>query len=438
MTARQPPLAVIGAGWSGLACAVELVAAGREVTVYEAAGVLGGRARRVEHGLLPMDNGQHLLLGAYREALAMIHRVQPEADARDLYLRTPLSLAGPGDFRLRAPRWPAPLHTLAAVLTAHDCTWAERLALLGAFRDWQAAAWRCADDATVADLVSGHPERSVARLWAPLCLAALNTPPARASAQVFLNVLRDSFAGARADSDLVLPLVDLSRLFPEPAGAWIEARGSTLRRRTRVRRIARDGRGLRIGTDSGGGRPDRCAAVVIATAASQAAHLLEALGEAPATRALLDRIRFEPITTIYLEFPARVRFAEPIRQLGGGPGQWVFDRTANHPGSRLAIVISADGPHRRLAHDTLVDAALAQLREQFDDAALRSAPVHSRVITERRATHACTPERPQPAAGAIAERVFLAGDYTYAEYPATLEAAVRAGVRAARAVLTQD
>jgi predicted NAD/FAD-binding protein len=274
-------------------------------------------------------------------------------------------------------------------------------------------------------------------LWAPLCLAALNTPPAQASAQVFLNVLRDSFASTRADSDLVLPLVDLSRLFPEPAGAWIEARGSTLRRRTRVRRIARDGRGLRIGTDSGGGRPDSCAAVVIATAASQAAHLLEALGEAPATRALLDRIRFEPITTIYLEFPARVRFAEPIRQLGGGPGQWVFDRTANHPGSRLAIVISADGPHRRLAHDALVDAALAQLRDQFDDAALRSAPVRSQVITERRATHACTPERPQPAAAAIAERVFLAGDYTYAEYPATLEAAVRAGVRAARAVLAQ-
>lgn len=432
MTVRQQPIAVIGAGWSGLACAVELVAAGREVAVYESAAVLGGRARRVEHGSVPMDNGQHLLLGAYREALAMIHRVQPEADARDLYLRSPLSLAGPGDFRLRAPRLPAPLHTLAAVLTARDCTWVERLALLGAFRNWQAAGWRCADDATVADLIAGQPERSVARLWAPLCLAALNTPPAQASAQVFLNVLRDSFAARRADSDLLLPVVDLSALFPEPAGAWIEARGSRIRRRTRVRRIARDGGGLCI--DTGAAVPDRCAAVVIATAASQASQLLEALGEAPATHALLDRIRFEPITTIYLEFPARMRFDEPIRQLSGGPGQWVFDRTANHPGSRIAIVISADGPHRRLAHDALVDAALAQLRDQFDDAALRSPPVHSRVITERRATHACTPERPQPAGGAIAERVFLAGDYTYAEYPATLEAAVRAGVRAARAV----
>ena len=429
------PVAVIGAGWSGLACAVELCAEGRDVVVYESAAVVGGRARRVDHGPLSMDNGQHLLLGAYRETVSMIHRVQPETDARALYLRTPLSLAGPGDFRLRAPRWPAPLHTLAAVLGARDCTWGERLSLLGAFRRWQTGGWRCPGDATVADLVAGQPRRSVARLWAPLCLAALNTPPAQASGQVFLNVLRDAFAGRREDSDLVLPVVDLSRLFPEPAAAWIEARGGRLRRRTRVRRIARDAGKLHI--DTGEDSAEACAAVVIATAPSQAAHLLEGLGEAPATRALLEAIRFEPITTIYLEFPTRARIEDPFRQLAGGPGQWLFDRTADHQRSRLAVVISADGPHRRLAHDALVAAVLTQLREQFTDPALRAAPLHARVITERRATHACTPDRPQPVPGAIAERIFLAGDYTYADYPGTLEAAVRAGIAAARAVLAQ-
>ena len=83
-------------------------------------------------------------------------------------------------------------------------------------------------------------------------------------------------------------------------------------------------------------------------------------------------------------------------------------------------------------------AALTQLRDQFDDTALRAAPVHSQVITERRATHACTPGHPRLAASPVAERIFLAGDYTYAEYPATLEAAVRAGVHAARAVLAKS
>lgn len=382
-----------------------------------------------------MDNGQHLLLGAYRETLAMIHRVQPEHAARDLYLRTPLSLAGPGRFRLRAPRWPAPLHTLAAVLTARDCTWAERLALLGAFRRWQTGNWRCAANATVADLVAEQPVRSVARLWVPLCLAALNTPPETASGQVFLNILRDAFAGRSEDSDLVVPVVDLSALFPEPAAAWIAARGGRVRRRTRVRRITRDGDELRL--ETGDLSSDQCAAVVIATAPSQAGPLLERLDEARATRALFEHIRFEPITTIYLEFPTRAHFDEPFRQLAGGPGQWLFDRTASNRGARIAIVISADGPHRRLAHDALVAAVLTQLRGQADDAAFRSAPLHSQVITERRATHACTPEHPRLAAGAIADRVFLAGDYTYADYPATLEAAVRAGVRAARDVLAQ-
>ena len=69
-------IAVIGAGWAGCTAAVDLARRGHAVTVFEAGAVPGGRARRVVRSGLPLDNGQHLLLGAYeatRRALAIVH-----------------------------------------------------------------------------------------------------------------------------------------------------------------------------------------------------------------------------------------------------------------------------------------------------------------------------------------------------------------------------
>ena len=55
-------IVVIGGGWAGCGHAVEL---------HEAGVALGGRARAVVRDGLPLDNGQHLLLGAYGDTLAL-------------------------------------------------------------------------------------------------------------------------------------------------------------------------------------------------------------------------------------------------------------------------------------------------------------------------------------------------------------------------------
>jgi monoamine oxidase len=44
----------------------------------------------------------------------------------------------------------------------------------------------------------------------------------------------------------------------------------------------------------------------------------------------------------------------------------------------------------------------------------------------------------RPTAGRIAPRIHLAGDYTMADLPATLEAATRSGVAAAQGLLRLD
>ena len=99
-------VAVVGAGWAGAAAALTLARAGAQVTVFEAAKTVGGRARGIEKDGRNFDNGQHLLLGAYQRSISMIASLH--ADVSQVLLRSPLALntapAILSPLSLRAPR----------------------------------------------------------------------------------------------------------------------------------------------------------------------------------------------------------------------------------------------------------------------------------------------------------------------------------------------
>ena len=114
-------IAVIGAGWAGLAAAVEATRAGHSAIVFEAARQLGGRARALKHTqndgtVLPLDNGQHILIGAYAETLRLMREVGVDTD--QALLRLPLTLRFPDGTGLACPDWPAPFDGLAGILGA--------------------------------------------------------------------------------------------------------------------------------------------------------------------------------------------------------------------------------------------------------------------------------------------------------------------------------
>jgi hypothetical protein len=216
----QPTVAVIGAGWAGCAAAVELAQAGAQVTLYEAARIAGGRARRIDYQHHALDNGQHILLGAYRDTLRLMRVVglQPS----QLLLRLPLQMRYPSSsdgMDLLAARLPAPLHLLIGVLSAKGLSIADKLAIARFASAARWMGWQLNVDYTVSELLDrfDQTDRLTKLMWRPLCIAALNTPPERASAKVFLAVLRDSLGAGRSASDMLLPRVDLSTLFPDAA-----------------------------------------------------------------------------------------------------------------------------------------------------------------------------------------------------------------------------
>lgn len=427
--ADRPRVAVVGGGWAGLAAAVELNTAGARVTVFESARQLGGRARRVIIDDQPLDNGQHILLGAYSETLRLMRTVgaMPETCLR----RLPLTLAQPRDgFRLRLPRLPAPWHLALGLVFARGCSLGEKIAAARFMRALQADAYRLDHDISVAELLDRHGQHGTLRrlMWEPLCLAALNTAPEIASAQVFANVLRDSLGGSAEATDLLLPTTDLGRLFPDAAARHLESHDGDIRLGTRVRAI---GRPLAID-----GEPFEH--ILIATAPRHAALLLAGHPETEALAAMLSAYAHEPIGCAYLGYPESITLPEPMLGLESVAhprlGQWAFDRGAlDGPRGLVSFVLSADGDWDRLDDDALCRALHGELEATLGHAL--PPPRWQRVLRERRATFSCRPKLPRPAPETPLPGLWLAGDYVYADYPGTLEGAVRSGIAAARGIL---
>ena len=414
-------VAIVGGGWAGLAAGVTLVERGAEVVIYEAARHVGGRARRVEINGKALDNGQHILVGAYAETLRLMRHVG--VDPEQVLLRLPLRLTMIDEgFRLKTPRLPAPLHVLYALATARGLSAGERSRLIAFATHLHRIDHRLERDESLGELLARHQQDGRLRdcLWGPLCVAALNTRVDEASAQVFLNVLRDvTSAGARA-SDLLLPRASLGALFAEPAVRHVVERGGEVHAGHAVRNIERRAHGYTID----GMHYD---AVVIATAPQHAAALLpETCAD---SRALIAALDYQPIYTCYLQYEAQIRLPEPMLGFCGGPVQWAFDRGVldGHHGL-IATVISARGPHEDLTNDELAAAATAALEQVLDRPA---PPQWHRVIAEKRATFACRPGMVRPDNETGVPGLYLAGDYTRGDYPGTLEAAVRSGMRAA-------
>ncbi|GAB5606243.1 hydroxysqualene dehydroxylase HpnE [Sideroxyarcus sp. TK5] len=430
--AAELKVGIIGGGYAGMAAAAELAAADIPVTVFESAKQLGGRARGVVYHDTQLDNGQHLLLGCYRETLRLIERVGGDIE-RD-FLRLPLQLDLHHHLELRAPRLPAPLHLLLALLNAKGLSWHERIKAARFMLALRGMDFRLPQDMTVAELLRlhGQDDALTLKFWEPLTIAALNTPIHKASAQVLLNVLRDALNRKRADSDMLLPRVDFTSLFPQRAAAYVERHGGKVNLSCAVEAIVPDGDGIALQTAQG---THRFSHVICAASPAVAERLLRPLPELADTVRQIAALEQQPIYTVYLQYPAQVRLPHPMIGLHQRFSQWLFDKgsIAGQHGL-LAAVISAEGIHQQLDQEALAEKVVVELREEFG---IVDVPLWRKVIAEKRATFCCAPNLQRPAQQTALPRVLLAGDYTAGAYPATLEGAVMSGINCTRSLLRQ-
>ncbi len=436
---QESPVIIAGGGWAGLAAAIELSAAGIPVLVLESARQLGGRARGVRFGKTAVDNGQHLLIGAYRETLRLLNMIGQLEE--ELLLRLPLQLRVSGssssiDLRT-SPYLPAPLHLGWGLLTARGLPLRDRWRALAMSLKLWTNNFALDKDITVAALLKQHRQtpQLIEQLWEPLCLAALNTSTSHASAGIFLRVLRDSFSNARQDADLLIPRRDLGTLFPSAAFDFIEQHKGLVHLNQRVTALAVDGRritGVMVNNQMLAARK-----VVIATSPRVSSRLLAPHPALSHTASQIEQLAYEPIITVYLRYSAECRLELPMEGMNGTAAQWLFDRRVCGQEGLIAAVISGSGPHMETDNQALVSQVTAELSARHPH---WPKPVESLVIREKRATFHCGVDvnRLRPGKATAVEGLWLAGDYTDTGYPATLEGAVRSGVQCAQEIIAQS
>jgi hydroxysqualene dehydroxylase len=471
-------VAVIGAGWAGLAAAVEATRLGHHTTVLEAARAIGGRARALNVTLsdgtpTTLDNGQHILIGAYSQTLQLMGELG--VDTGSALLRMPLTLRYPDGTGLTLPDWSKPwfagLDVAAGIFQAKGWSLGDKLSLLRAADAWRRSGFACPAHYSVAQLCRGITKRVMADMIDPLVVSALNTPTARASASVFLTVMRDAlFAPSSAQgatqiagSNMLLPRTDLGTLLPAAAVQWLEKNGTKVLLGQRVSDLPSLLKNELLPQYSKRLEVDlsyKYDAVIIATPAWEAARLVRSLAQShahtPGTAhadanaqlaaqaatwaSCAEALQHEAITTVYAH-SATARLPQAVMALRSSgdksssssnrsttpqPAQFVFDRGAlSGQAGVLAFVVSASNGNAA----TLEHQVIAQGRAQLGLPDLQ--PL--KTIVEKRATFACTPGLVRPAMR-IAKGVLACGDYVEGPYPATLEGAVRSGLAAARAL----
>jgi squalene-associated FAD-dependent desaturase len=427
----KPRIAIIGGGCAGLAAAAELAAAGMPSTIFEAGKQLGGRARGLNWKGRRLDNGQHILLGAYGETQRLLQLAG--VDLSSAFMRLPLQLIQHQQFDLRASRHlPAPLHILAGVIRAKGLSRLERLAALHFMAKLKLSGFKLPSDEPLGTFLKRHhqPQKLVHWLWEPLCLAALNTPLDQASTQVFLNVLRDSFSRARSDSDLLLPRQDLSTLLTEPMAQYIQATGAEIRVGASIDAIELHDQDFALHHAE---RTECFSHVILAVSPFRAHELLSQIAELAGDAHQCRSFSYQPIYTVYLQYPDHVCLPFPMIGLSDGHAQWVLDRGVldGQPGL-LSVVISAEGRHQSLTQEALAVEVAAEMAHAFP----HFPPViWHKVIAEKRATFTCKPNLARPKQQTPVPNFYLAGDYTAGDYPATIEGAVRSGVKCAQLLL---
>jgi squalene-associated FAD-dependent desaturase len=438
---QQNGVVILGAGFAGLSAAVQLVLSGHRVTLVEATSQGGGRARSFHDDRLQtnIDNGQHLMMGSYRETLRFLKSLGTDG----LLLRqtrmkaTMLRPDGASPIAMKCPRLPAPLHLAAGLVGMRGIGILDRLGALRAGLVLAQETSRPDDNETCDAWLErvGQTQAMRRAFWDPLIWGALNEDPLIASAAMLLAVLDRAFLGTAQDSTFIVPRVGLSELYVEPALKLIREHGAQVIMGDPCREIQCDSdRGHCITLKSG--KILRSRALISALPPHGLLPLLPpALAQDLIFRDVA-KLEYSPIVNLWVKIDRPLWSDQPFVGLIDSPLHWIFDRTqieAKDRGESTLLSFTISGARVAMRDDP------AQLQRLLEDEVRRFFGKRPRIlgfraIKERRATisHAAKTYQRRPECETPVRGFFLAGDWVRTGLPATIESAVQSGHVAAR------
>ena len=430
---------IVGGGWAGLTAAVQLIKNNISVSVLEASRQLGGRARLIKFGKNRLDNGQHIMLGAYKNLLHLLKDINVREAQVLKRLPLDLKLLGKNEtcFQLRTGNLPAPAHLLTGLLSARGFSLMDRATVLRAIVSMRLAGFNIEPDIPLQEYLNhlGQTKKAIQYLWQPLCISILNTPIETASTEIFLKVIRDAFFGNKSDSEMLLPVNNLGACFPDPAMDYIEQNNGNIQLGSRVD-------SLKISNNSITGVVSnnkilKADNVILATAPEHAVKLINSIKVLDPVTAMLEKLESLPITTLYLRYDEPVSLNRDFVGFTDCHTQWLFDRDRlTGDTGILAAVISGPGEHMKMTIEELTEVITKEISDHYP---MFPAPIATKLIREKKATIASSVginkhriKNESPVKG-----LWFAGDYTDTGYPSTLEGAVRSGLNCALSIINE-
>ena len=416
---QRPVVHIIGAGFSGLATAVGLVAEQAcEIVVHEGAMQAGGRRRSYldDATNAMVDNGNYPLLSGDASSFAFVDAI----GARQQFETLPNSdlafadMASGQRWSLRPNEGRLPWWLLSPARRAPHTRLQDYWSIVRMLRAKPTSA--------IGDVIEcAGPVYDC--LWRPLLLAALNTDPKIASAGLAAAPLRELLAQGGRGASLSLPRNGLSRALIEPALRYMRRSGAQMRFGRRLHAVELlGGRVDRLEFEHDSVRLGVRDYVVLAVPAYAASALIPTLSTPQKFNATLT---------------AHFNIAPPANQprvLGvvNGTINWIFAWP-----DRLSATINnanelMDKPREQLAADIWRE--VAALTGHSD--ALPS----WRIVRQRRVTFLATAEEDarRPRTQTSWSNLFLAGAYVQNGRPAAgLESTIRSGQTAATSVVAQ-
>jgi squalene-associated FAD-dependent desaturase len=438
---------IIGGGLSGLAAALKLISKNLRIAIFEQSSRLGGRCYSYldEPTGDIVDNGQHILLGAYHRTLEYL-----EIAGTKKFLRREPSFALPlfhptkGFATFRVASLPKPFHLTAGMLQFKLLSMNDRRRLLRVglqLQGWNGILEKRLGELTVDDwLKSLHQSDEALRcFWYPIAISVMNEMPEKASAVLFARSLRAAFLSKKTDSAILIPTIGQSELYVTNVVSFLEAAGASINLGSEVTslHLSKD-RVTGVLLDSG----EEISAGNVLSAVPYYAllRILPARWKGVVPFSDFHAFNASPIISIHLWFEREVMEIDYVGVIGSQL-QWIFNRrrilgNTGRSGGYITCVISGAHSLVHRSKDELVRMALDEIRKIFPASSM-VALRRSVVIKEKRATFSPTNdvERLRPNAVTPIENFYLAGDWTNTGLPATIEGAIMSGFAAAETIL---
>ena len=420
---KNSTIYIIGAGISGLACSIDLVDQNYKVCIYDSSNHAGGRCRSFYDPLLKryIDNGNHLLLSGnnltfeYLKKIGAKNKLTVSSEAIYPFVNVKNGKRWKVHFNKGIfPWWILSRNRRIPDSKAYDYL---RIIKLGISKKSR----RVEDCLKKIEPLFNEP-------WNPLSIGILNTPGDKASSFLLWSVILKTFARGGKYCLPCQPKEGLSQTFINPATDWLKKRKINIKFKCLLKRVEIKGERItKLFFSKDSVIIKKHDYVVLAIPPNNLPKLLKGI-KVPKNNNAIINIHFRLKKSNQL--PKKTHLLGAI----GGKSHWLFFRN-----DVVSVTISAANNLINENSDIIANEVWGEVLKALDLPIDSKIPPY-KVIKEKRATFSQTPQgiKLRCDTKTSYENLFLAGDWTNTNLPATIEGAVKSGKKAALLITKND